>query len=143
MIALMTPPASARPAVLARLRAGLSDPESLRQWRLVANDGIIATAGILEGFAGAGASHRSLLIAATFSTIAGMLAAGGAEWAEAAGERDSQVTAVEDAVDALARSLNNVPGDASMQETIDALESERQAVNDALAELDSGLDCPA
>jgi len=55
----------------------------------------------------------------------------------------SQVTAVEDAVDALARSLNNVPGDASMQETIDALESERQAVNDALAELDSGLDCPA
>jgi VIT1/CCC1 family predicted Fe2+/Mn2+ transporter len=99
----MTPPASARPALLARLRAGLSDPESLRLWRLVANDGIIATAGILEGFAGAGASHRSLLIAATFSTIAGMLAAGGAEWAEAAGERDSQLTAAEEEAAELAR----------------------------------------
>ena len=30
MIAVMTPPASARAAVLARLRTGLSDPESLR-----------------------------------------------------------------------------------------------------------------
>ena len=99
----MTPSALGRPAVLARLRSALSDPESLRLWRVVANDGIIATAGILEGFAGAGASHRSLLIAATVATIAGMLAAGGAEWAEAAGEREAQLTTAEEEAAELAR----------------------------------------
>jgi vacuolar iron transporter family protein len=99
----MTSPAVARPAVLARLRTGLTDPESLRRWRLVANDGIIATAGILEGFAGAGARDRSLLIAATVATIAGMLAAGGAEWAEAAGEREAQLTTAEKEAAELAR----------------------------------------
>ena len=99
----MTPPALARPAVLTRLRTGLSDPESLRKWRLVANDGIIATAGILEGFAGAGASDGTLLVAATFATVAGMLAAGGAEWAEAAGEREAQLTTAEEEAAELAR----------------------------------------
>ena len=66
------------------VRAALADREALRNWTLVANDGIIATAGILEGFAGAGASDRTLVTAATTATIAGMLAVGGAEWAEAA-----------------------------------------------------------
>jgi VIT1/CCC1 family predicted Fe2+/Mn2+ transporter len=92
----MTPSAAGRPAVFTRLRTSLSDPESQRQWRVIANDGIIATAGILEGFAGAGASHSSLLIAATVATIAGMLAVGGAEWTEAASERDAQLTTVAD-----------------------------------------------
>ncbi|HEX5038823.1 MAG TPA: hypothetical protein VFW95_01645 [Candidatus Limnocylindria bacterium] len=55
----------------------------------------------------------------------------------------SKVTAVEDAVDALARSLNALPSDASMSEAIDSVESERQAVADALADLDEDLDCPA
>jgi VIT1/CCC1 family predicted Fe2+/Mn2+ transporter len=99
----MTPPAFPRPSVFARLRTTLFDPESLRLWRLVANDGIIATAGILEGFAGAGVSHHSLLIAATVATIAGMLTAGGAEWAEAAGEREAQLTAAEQEAAELAR----------------------------------------
>lgn len=92
----MPPPTLARPAPFATLRSALSDPGSLRLWRVVANDGIIATAGVLEGFAGAGASHHSLLIAATVATIAGMLAAGGAEWAEAAGEREAQLTTAEE-----------------------------------------------
>src|SRR5262245_55506055 len=99
----MTAPELAGRGVLARLRAGMSDPESQRQWHLVANDGIIATAGILEGFAGAGASQRSLLLAATVATIAGMLAAGGAEWVEAAGEREAQLTAAEEEAAELAR----------------------------------------
>lgn len=92
----MTPSVSGRPAVFARLRTSLSAPESQRQWRLMANDGIVATAGILEGFAGAGGSHSSLLIAATVATIAGMLAAGGAEWTEVASERDAQLATVAD-----------------------------------------------
>ena len=49
------------------------DEASLRSWTLVANDGIIATAGILEGFAGAGATDRGLLVAATVATIASVL----------------------------------------------------------------------
>ena len=50
-----------RPGWLVRVRAAMSDPNSLRSWSVVANDGIIATAGILEGFAGAGASHETLV----------------------------------------------------------------------------------
>jgi vacuolar iron transporter family protein len=73
----------------------MADPESLRSWSLVANDGIVATAGILEGFAGAGATDRTLMTAATVATIAGMLSVGGAEWAEAAAEREAQLTAAE------------------------------------------------
>ena len=85
-----------RPSWLARLRAAVTDPNSLRPWSVVANDGIIATAGILEGFAGAGASHATLLTAATSATIAGMLSAGGSEWAEAAAEREAHLSAAEE-----------------------------------------------
>jgi vacuolar iron transporter family protein len=74
----------------------VTDRESLRAWSQVANDGIIATAGILEGFAGAGASHRTLITAATTATIAGALSVGGVEWAEEAAERDGQLMAVEE-----------------------------------------------
>jgi VIT1/CCC1 family predicted Fe2+/Mn2+ transporter len=89
-----------RPGLLARVRAAATDPDSLRKWSVVANDGIIATAGILEGFAGAGASHATLVTAATSATIAGMLSAGGSEWAEAAAEREAQLrTAEEEAAD--------------------------------------------
>jgi VIT1/CCC1 family predicted Fe2+/Mn2+ transporter len=67
---------------------------------VVANDGIIATAGILEGFSGAGAGHATLVTAATSATVAGMLSAGGSEWAEAAAEREAQLkTADEEAAD--------------------------------------------
>jgi len=85
------------------LRAALADRESLRTWSVVASDGIIATAGILEGFAGAGASHRTLVTAATAATIAGMLAAGGSEWAQAAAEREAQLSAAEEEAAEIAR----------------------------------------
>jgi VIT1/CCC1 family predicted Fe2+/Mn2+ transporter len=70
---------------------------------VIANDGIIATAGILEGFAGAGATHATLVTAATSATIAGMLSAGGSEWAEKAAERESQLSAAEEEMADLAR----------------------------------------
>jgi VIT1/CCC1 family predicted Fe2+/Mn2+ transporter len=100
--ASVTDPA-ARPAPLGRLWAAVADRESLRSWTQVANDGIIATAGILEGFAGAGASNRTLITAGTTATIAGMLSVGGAEWAEAAAERDAQLTAAEEEATEIAR----------------------------------------
>lgn len=83
----------ARPKALAfaRLRAALTDPGSLRSWSLTARNGIIGTAGILLGFAGAGASDRTLLVAAMAATVAGMLSQGGEEWVEAAAEREAQL----------------------------------------------------
>lgn len=63
---------------------------SPRQWVVDANDGVIATAGLLEGFAGAGADDRTLMIASTALIIAGSLSIGGAKWAEEAGELDAE-----------------------------------------------------
>lgn len=78
----------ARPWI--RLRAALRDEGSFRGWVIDANDGIIATASLLQGFAGAGAGDRLLLLAATAATIAGGLSAGGAKWAEVAAEREAE-----------------------------------------------------
>lgn len=75
-----------------RLRAHLAP----RQWAVDANDGIIATAGLLEGFAGAGASDQVLITAATAMIVAGSLGLGGAKWAEEAGELDAQRRLIED-----------------------------------------------
>ena len=88
----------------ASIRAVLTDDASLRSWTAVANDGIIATAGILEGFAGAGANDQALLVAATVATIAGLLAAGGAKWAEVDAEREARLQAARDEAASLATS---------------------------------------
>src|SRR5262249_48247423 len=100
--ATVTDPA-ARPTSLGWLRAAVADRELRPSWLQVANDGIIATAGILEGFAGAGSSDRTLITAATVATIAGMLSVGGAEWAEAAAERDAQLKAADEEAAEIAR----------------------------------------
>jgi len=75
---------------LADVWAWVRDPGTVRGWIIDANDGIIATAGILQGFAGAGAGDRLLIFTATAATIAGGISAGGAKWAEDASERESQ-----------------------------------------------------
>ena len=75
----------------ADLRARFRDASAYRSWTIEANDGIIATAGLLFGFAGAGASNRVLVFTATAATIAGGLSVGGASWAEEAAERDAQL----------------------------------------------------
>jgi VIT1/CCC1 family predicted Fe2+/Mn2+ transporter len=72
-------------------RAWLPDAAAFRSWAVETNDGVIATAGLLFGFAGAGASNRVLLFTATAATIAGGLSVGGASWAEQAAERDAQL----------------------------------------------------
>ncbi len=74
----------------------MQDPVRLRLWCVIANDGIIATAGILEGFAGAGATDRTLLLAAVSATVAGMLGVGGAEWVEASVEREAELDAIKE-----------------------------------------------
>ena len=75
------------------LRARLTGP-ALKGWVVEANDGIIATAGLLEGFAGAGAADTLLITAAMAATIAGALSTAGAKWAETAAERDAQLATI-------------------------------------------------
>ncbi len=72
----------------------LRDAVMYRSWTVEANDGIIATAGVLEGFAGAGGDDRTLIVVAVAVTIAGALAIGGAKWAEAEAEREAQLQLV-------------------------------------------------
>ncbi len=84
-----------RTTLWAGMRAPFLDVATRRSWTIEANDGIIATAGLLQGFAGAGASDRILLFTAAAAAIAGGLAVAGATWAEQAAERDAQLLAVE------------------------------------------------
>jgi vacuolar iron transporter family protein len=98
----MTTEATVGRGPLGRIREVVADPESLRSWTAVANDAIIATAGILEGFAGAGADDHALVVAATVATVAGLLAAGGAKFAEVDAEREAQVAAAADEAASLA-----------------------------------------
>lgn len=84
----------ARKTLLSELRDYLQERGSRRAWALAAQDGIIATASILLGFAGAGAGDRTLLLAASAATVAGMLSAGGAAWSQAAAEREAELSAI-------------------------------------------------
>jgi len=56
-----------------------------------ASDGILTSAGICEGFAGAGVSTRVLIFAGFAGLVAGTLAAGAVEYSKAGAERDQQV----------------------------------------------------
>ncbi len=68
----------------------------LRQRIIDANDGIIATAGIIEGLAGAGATGLTMLIGAVVAMIAGGAALGGAAYTEAASEREAELELIEE-----------------------------------------------
>lgn len=66
------------------------DRVSVREHVVDANDGIIASAGIVEGLLGAGASSTILLVSAMAAMVGGGIALGGLRYAEAADERDAQ-----------------------------------------------------
>ncbi len=74
--------------------AAVLDRPTLRSMVVETNDGIIATAGIVEGFAGAGATGVALVVAALCSMIAGSIALGGARYAEEAAERDARIAVI-------------------------------------------------
>jgi len=92
----VTPDAAPTATGWRRLAASFPRPQSFRSWTVDANDGIIGTSGILEGFAGAGASHSVLVTAASAATIAGALGLAGATWSEAAAEREAQLELAEE-----------------------------------------------
>ena len=56
-----------------------------------ASDGIITSAGICEGFAGAGVGTKVLIFAGFAGLVAGTLAAGAAEYSTTGAERDHQL----------------------------------------------------
>jgi len=58
------------------------DPGRVREHAVDVNDGIIASAGIVEGLLGAGASYTILLVAALAAMLGGGLALGGMRYAE-------------------------------------------------------------
>ena len=64
--------------------------DAVRDFAVAANDGIIGTAGVLLGFAGAGASSGTLLIASISALVAASVAGFGAKYAELAAERDTE-----------------------------------------------------
>lgn len=71
------------------------DRDKVREHVVDANDGIIASAGIVEGLLGAGASSTILLVAAMAAMIGGGIALGGMRYAEAADERDARDATLE------------------------------------------------
>ena len=65
--------------------------EWVRPYILEAGDGILTSAGICEGLAGAGVGSNVLAFAAAAGLIAGGLAMGVSEYSKAAAERDQQL----------------------------------------------------
>lgn len=94
-------------AVAAPTGAGRVDRAQVRSLVVDANDGIIAVAGIGEGFVGAGASSAAALLAVLAATVAGSIAVAGAKYAEAANERDAH----QELIDEEARQLALSPED--------------------------------
>jgi VIT1/CCC1 family predicted Fe2+/Mn2+ transporter len=68
------------------------------------NDGIIATAGVIEGFLAAGAGTNALLAASIAATVAGAGSLGGVKFTEAAAERDAELVIIAQETSSLARS---------------------------------------
>lgn len=71
------------------------DHARVREHAVDTNDGIIASAGIVEGLLGAGASSTILLVAASAAMVGGGFALAGMRYSEAADERDAQQAILE------------------------------------------------
>lgn len=70
--------------------------DAFRDFAIAANDGIIGTAGVLQGFAGAGATSRTLLVASISAMVASSVAGFGAKYAELAAARDAERAVIAD-----------------------------------------------
>lgn len=84
--------------------AAVLDRPTLRSLVVETNDGIIATAGVVEGFAGAGSTGSALVIAALCTMIAGGVALGGARYAEEVAERTARLAVVAEELEQLRQS---------------------------------------
>ena len=67
----------------------------LRAGVLGANDGIVSTAGLVMGVAGANVSARALLIAGLAGVVAGALSMAGGEYVSVSSQKDTELAALE------------------------------------------------
>ena len=72
------------------------DAAWLRSMMVEVNDGIIVTAGVVEGLAGAGASTSTILLAGFSAIVGGGIALGGAKYGEEAAELDARLAILEE-----------------------------------------------
>ena len=70
--------------------AATLDKSTMRSLVVEANDGIIATAGVVEGFVASGSTGTTLVLAGLCSMVAGGVALGGGRYSEEAAERDAR-----------------------------------------------------
>ena len=78
--------------------------EMLRGFVVDMNEGIVATAGVIEGLLGAGADTETIVVAALAAAIAGAISLAGARYSEAAMELDAEMLLIEEHRRQLARS---------------------------------------
>lgn len=88
-------PAAARRARLVTALWARLEPDRAREHIVDGNDGIIASAGIVEALLGAGAGSTILLVASLAAMVGGAIALGGMRYAEAADERDARQAILE------------------------------------------------
>lgn len=67
------------------------DRQTVRTHLVDVNDGVIATAGVVEGLLAAGASVITIVVAALGAMVGGGVALGGMKYTEAADERDAEL----------------------------------------------------
>ena len=75
-------------------RGTVLSPRMWRDFVIEANDGIIATAGIVEGLVAADVRSRTILISAAIAMVVGSVSSAGARYTEAAFQRDAALAAV-------------------------------------------------
>jgi VIT1/CCC1 family predicted Fe2+/Mn2+ transporter len=66
----------------------------LRAGVLGANDGIVSTAGLVLGVAGASASPSAILVAGVAATVAGSISMAGGEYTSVSAQRDSELASL-------------------------------------------------
>jgi VIT1/CCC1 family predicted Fe2+/Mn2+ transporter len=67
----------------------------LRAGVLGANDGIVSTAGLVMGVAGANGDSSAILIAGVAGLVAGSISMAGGEYTSVSAQRDSELAALE------------------------------------------------
>jgi VIT1/CCC1 family predicted Fe2+/Mn2+ transporter len=82
------------PAFAAPRRRMVLSPRIWRDLVIEVNDGIIATAGIVEGLVAADVRNRTILISAAIALVVGSASSAGARYTEAAFHRDAALAAV-------------------------------------------------
>lgn len=95
--AIATAPDHTRSMAIAAWRKSAAealDRPTARSLVVETNDGVMATAGVIEGFAGAGWTGPPLVLAALCAMIAGGVALGGGRYAEEQAERDARLAVI-------------------------------------------------